>query len=181
MALSTSVCVPFRYVLFEIGEDQKTVVVKGEPVAKGGTCKEDWDAFATVLNGEMVNSPCYACFDFDWEAADGHAVTKLIFVTWVPDSAKIKIKMLTASTKDAVKRAFVGIGQVKSCTPAAAPPCLSRKLRDGCLPAPRAATPADRRFGLVPRPFLQDFQATDASEITYECALDKCQSATTSG
>jgi len=34
---------------------------------------------------------------------------KLVFVTWAPDSAKIKDKMMIASSKDSLKKACVGI------------------------------------------------------------------------
>ena len=126
----------FVAVIYSIADDNKSVKLV-ETMAALGSCKESWDAFSAKLNGEYANSPVYAAFDFTWAADDGHDAGKLLFVTWVPDTAPIKKKMLTTSTKEAVKRALVGIGQ--------------------------------------------DFQCTDASENTYECALDKCKSATTSG
>jgi cofilin len=128
----------YRYTVMKITADYKKVeVITDDCTAPGGTCEEDWKKFAEMCTGKYATEPLYAVFDFDWEAEDGHAASKILFVTWVPETAKIKSKMLTTSTKEAVKRALVGIGQ--------------------------------------------DFQATDASEITYDCALDKCKSATTSG
>merc|ERR1711865_27422 len=63
----------------------------------------------------------------------GHAARKIMFVLWSPEGAKVKDKMMTTGSKDALKRALVGIGQ--------------------------------------------DFQATDASEITFEECLEKAKSA----
>ena len=56
-----------------------------------------------------------------------------MFVLWSPEGAKVKDKMMTTGSKDALKRALVGVGQ--------------------------------------------DFQATDASEVTYEECLEKAKSA----
>ena len=57
-----------------------------------------------------ANECRYAIFDFEYElsAADGLR-QKILFVVWAPDTAKIKDKMLTASSKDALKKKLVGI------------------------------------------------------------------------
>jgi len=51
----------------------------------------------------------YAVFDFAYEA-DGGQRNKILFIVWAPDSAKIKAKMLYASTRDAVRKKLVGVG-----------------------------------------------------------------------
>ena len=44
------------------------------------------------------------------EYAEGEGIRqKLVFFVWAPDTAKIKDKMLIASTKDTVKKNFIGI------------------------------------------------------------------------
>jgi len=51
----------------------------------------------------------YAVFDFEWDTKDGCKKSKIVFVTWVPDTAKIRQKMLYASSKDKFKRELDGI------------------------------------------------------------------------
>ena len=121
-----------RFIIYTITADGKHIT-KAAAEAPSGTCQEDWGKFAALLTGEYASKCCYAVFDFDWEAEDGHSAQKIMFVLWSPEGAKVKDKMMTTGSKDALKRALVGIGQ--------------------------------------------DFQATDASEITYEECLDKAKSA----
>merc|ERR1712159_186243 len=122
--------------LYEITADGKHIS-KVASEAPAGSCEEDWGKFSALLTGEYAAKCCYAVFDFDWEADDGHDASKIMFVLWSPEGAKVKDKMMTTGSKDALKKALVGIGQ--------------------------------------------DFQATDASEITYEECLEKAKSAVRPG
>ena len=121
-----------RYIIYTITADGKHISMtsKAPPV---GSCEEDFTKFSALLKGEYASKCCYAVFDFDWTAEDGHDAQKIMFVLWSPEGAKVKDKMMTTGSKDALKRALVGVGQ--------------------------------------------DFQATDASEITYEACLEKAKSA----
>ncbi len=125
-----------RFIIYTITADGKHIS-KAASEAPAGTCQEDWGKFSALLTGEYAAKCCYAVFDFDWEAEDGHAAQKIMFVLWSPEGAKVKDKMMTTGSKDALKKALVGIGQ--------------------------------------------DFQATDASEITYEECLEKAKSAVRPG
>jgi|EP01046_Picozoa_sp_COSAG06_P005037 cofilin len=99
-----------RFILFTITADGKHISVV-EKVAPAGTCAEDWAVFAGKLNGDYAAKCCYAVFDFDWEAEDGHSAQKIMFVLWSPEGAKVKDKMMTTGSKDALKKALVGVGQ----------------------------------------------------------------------
>ena len=121
-----------RYIIYTITADGKNIS-KVASEAPAGSCEEDWGKFSALLTGEYAAKCCYAVFDFDWTADDGHDASKIMFVLWSPEGAKVKDKMMTTGSKDALKKALVGIGQ--------------------------------------------DFQATDASEITYEECLTKAKSA----
>jgi cofilin len=90
-----------RYALFKLSPDQSSVVVDttAPPSAT-------YDDFVKAL---PANDCRYAVFDFAYEA-DGGNRNKILFVVWAPDSAKIKAKMLYASTKDAVRKKLVGVG-----------------------------------------------------------------------
>eukprot|EP01052_Picozoa_sp_SAG31_P039595 SAG31_NODE_5520_length_2482_cov_1.771297_1_plen_133_part_00 len=102
-------------IIYSITDDNKSVECI-EKLPPSGDCKADWEVFRGKLNGDYASKPVYAAFDFSWEAEDGHTASKLLFVTWVPEGASIKKKMLTTSTKDAVKRALIGVGQDFQCT-----------------------------------------------------------------
>jgi len=90
-----------RYALFKMNADQSAVVV--DTTAGPSATYEE---FVKAL---PPNDCRYAVFDFVYEA-DGGQRNKILFVVWAPDSAKIKAKMLYASTKDAIRKKLVGIG-----------------------------------------------------------------------
>ena len=50
----------------------------------------------------------YGIYDVEYDSGEGQR-NKLVFVTWSPDDAKIKQKMLYASSKDALRKSLVGI------------------------------------------------------------------------
>lgn len=58
----------------------------------------------------LTDSPCYVCVDFDYETRDGRPSDKIVLISWIPDTAKVRQKMTFAGTKEAVKSALQGIG-----------------------------------------------------------------------
>jgi len=90
-----------RYALFKLNPEQTAVVV--DSTAGPSATYED---FVKAL---PANDCRYAVYDFEYEA-DGGQRNKILFVVWAPDSAKIKAKMLYASTKDAIRKKLVGVG-----------------------------------------------------------------------
>ena len=82
-------------------------IVGDEVVLDKGVGKEvAFDAFATA---ELTAEPAYIAIDFDYKTTDDRDADKLILLSWIPDDAKIKMKMKYAGTKEAVKSALVGI------------------------------------------------------------------------
>ena len=71
-----------------------------------GSWKEDWDGF--VLPSIDDNEPCYLLYRMDEK--DGETY-KWLMISWSPDSASIRNKMLYASTKATLKKEFGG-GQI---------------------------------------------------------------------
>jgi len=55
------------------------------------------------------DQPKYVVIDFDYTTTDGRPADKIILVSWIPDTAKIKQKMKYSGTKEAVKSALQGI------------------------------------------------------------------------
>ena len=69
------------------------------------------------LGQEGESEDCrYGLYDYDYQFnPDGTESTfksKLFLMSWCPDSAKIKKKMLYSSSFDTLKRAFVGVHKV---------------------------------------------------------------------
>ena len=58
----------------------------------------------------MPEDDCrYALYDFKFQTNDGRDTTKLAMISWAPDTAKVKSKMIYAGSKDALSRVFVGV------------------------------------------------------------------------
>ncbi|KAK2162447.1 hypothetical protein LSH36_98g01053 [Paralvinella palmiformis] len=70
--------------------------------------RELWDMFRARL---PANDCRYYTYDFSFINESGFQREKLCFITWAPDTADIKSKMLIASSKDSLKKALVGISQ----------------------------------------------------------------------
>ncbi len=51
----------------------------------------------------------HAVFDYRAAAADGAPLSKLVFFNWAPDAARVKAKMMYASTKDFFKGHLDGV------------------------------------------------------------------------
>jgi len=73
-------------------------------VEKSGD-ESDYDTFVNHLPETACR---YAVYDFAFEKEGGKR-NKLTFFSWAPDNAKIKDKMVFASSKDVLRRALVGI------------------------------------------------------------------------
>ena len=51
----------------------------------------------------------FCVVDFSYETSDGRPTDKVVLVSWIPDTCKVRVKMTYSGTKEAVKSAFVGI------------------------------------------------------------------------
>ncbi|KAH0937350.1 hypothetical protein HID58_004811 [Brassica napus] len=91
----------YRFIVYKIEEQQKQVVVEklGEP-------GQSHDDFAASLPADECR---YAIFDFDFVTAENCQKSKIFFVAWSPDTARVRSKMIYASSKDRFKRELDGI------------------------------------------------------------------------
>lgn len=95
-----------KFIIFKI---ENNAVVK---VAECGAPSQTFEDFKARL---VKDEPCYAVFDFDYEA-EGATRSKLVFIAWIPDVAKVKAKMIYASTKEALKMKIEGaLVDVQAC------------------------------------------------------------------
>jgi cofilin len=86
-----------KYLIFHIADDLVKVLDKG---AADATYEE-------FLSKIPTDEPRYALFDFTWDQ-DGVPRSKLVFFSWIPDTAKVRPKMIYASTKETIKAKIEG-------------------------------------------------------------------------
>ena len=91
----------YRYILYKMADDLKSVVVE-----KTAPPEKTYDDFLAELPADDCR---YATVMYHYDQGGDGIREKVIFVVWAPETARIKSKMLYASTKDTIKRAFVGI------------------------------------------------------------------------
>ncbi|CAN6353521.1 unnamed protein product, partial [Urochloa humidicola] len=90
-----------RFIIYKIDEKKKMVVVEkvGEPVL-------NYDDFAVTL---PANECRYAIFDYDFVTEENCQKSKIFFIAWSPDTARVRSKMIYASSKERFKRELDGI------------------------------------------------------------------------
>ncbi len=98
----------FRYVVFFI-KDEKSIAVETTG-ARGAT----YDEYLRDLVACGPDDCRYGLYDFEYEhQCQGTTETtkkeKLLLMSWCPDTAKIKKKMLYSSSFDALKKCLVGV------------------------------------------------------------------------
>lgn len=92
----------FRYIIYRLNEDNTSIVIE----KKVETCGKYED-----FTGELPEDDCrYAVFDFEFEKSPGEGMrNKICFIVWVPDTSKVRQKMLYASSKDAIRKKLAGV------------------------------------------------------------------------
>ncbi|CAO3597387.1 unnamed protein product [Absidia cylindrospora] len=90
----------YKYIVFKLTDDFKEIVV--EKTAEAA----EYDEFLGTL---PVDEPRYAVYDFDYEKPGEGQRNKITFYSWIPDTSKIRQKMVYASSKDALRRQLVGL------------------------------------------------------------------------
>ncbi|KAK0524180.1 cofilin, partial [Tilletia horrida] len=90
-----------KYVTYRISDDKSEIIV--EKTSEDA----DWDSFVATL---PENECRWAVYDFAFEKEGEGQRNKIVFISWAPDTAPVRAKMIAASSKDALRRALVGIG-----------------------------------------------------------------------
>ncbi|KAH7854674.1 hypothetical protein Vadar_016704 [Vaccinium darrowii] len=89
----------YRFIIFKI-EDQKVVV------EKVGSPEESYEDFSASLPADECR---YSVFDFDFTTEENCQKSKIFFIAWSPETARVRMKMVYASSKDRFKRELDGI------------------------------------------------------------------------
>ncbi|CAL0331983.1 unnamed protein product [Lupinus luteus] len=88
-----------RFIVFKI-EEQQIVV------GKVGGSSESYDDFQASLPADECR---YAVYDFDFVTNENCQKSKIFFIAWSPENARVRMKMVYASSKDRFKRELDGI------------------------------------------------------------------------
>ncbi|KAJ1416565.1 putative actin-depolymerizing factor [Ochromonadaceae sp. CCMP2298] len=90
------------FVIFKIADGKDGQIVTEHTSGEG----EVFDTFASLLPEDDCR---YAIYQVDFTTNDGRPANKLVSITWAPDTARVKQKMIYAGSKDALTRVFVGV------------------------------------------------------------------------
>lgn len=92
----------YRYIIYKLNDDNTSIVIE----KKVESC-DDYEAFL----GELPENDCrYVVYDFEFEKSPGEGVrNKICLIVWVPDTSKVRQKMLYASSKDAIRKKLAGV------------------------------------------------------------------------
>lgn len=91
----------YRWVLWKINDAGTEVVIE-----KLGAPESTYNEFVASLPQDDCR---YAVFDYSFVGGDGQQHSKIVFINWAPDVAKVKSKMMYASTKDFFKSSLEGL------------------------------------------------------------------------
>lgn len=104
-----------RYTQMKLDDDLKEVIIekKVEPTGQGR--EDEWKAFKAQLPPLQGRYIIY-----DWQrdgAGDGTKTGEvLVLISWCPDAAKTKEKMVYASTREGLKGKFQGLAAIIQAT-----------------------------------------------------------------
>jgi cofilin len=74
---------------------------------------EQWPQLIELFPNDHVR---YAVADFHFNLPEGPR-TEMVFISWAPETASVKNRMLMASSKDALKNTLVGIKHsIQACS-----------------------------------------------------------------
>ena len=99
-----------QYVVFKIDKVDGTEVIAldcvGEKVKGDEGQDACWEDFCSKL---PENEGRYGVFDLRWTQDDGRKRDSVCFVSWTPDGAKIRQKMMYGATQESFKGSLDGI------------------------------------------------------------------------
>jgi len=91
-----------RYFIYMISKDKKYIVIE-----KQGDITKSYDDFVADL---PENDCRYGLIDLEFETDDGRPTSKMVFISWNPDTASVRPKMLYSGSKEALKSTLTGVG-----------------------------------------------------------------------
>ncbi|KAI9016792.1 hypothetical protein DFJ74DRAFT_678480 [Hyaloraphidium curvatum] len=99
----------YQYLVFKLSDDLKQIVV--EKTAPANADKSGAEAEYKAFVASLPKDDClYAVYDFFFSSSTGDGErNKILFISWVPDTAKVKQKMVYAGSKSELRKRFEGV------------------------------------------------------------------------
>lgn len=101
----------YMYVIYKIDLQSNSVVIDktNDNDINAKDMIEKYNSFVSDIT--FSGEPRFGVIDFSYITTDNRQNNKLVFVMYNPDSAKVKLKMLYASTKESLTKQLIGIAQ----------------------------------------------------------------------
>lgn len=105
----------YRFIIYRLNADNTQIIVDRVLERPNGTATttnaasaiSDYESF---ISGLPEDDCRYAVYDFEWEKGGSEGIrSKICFLFWAPEVAKVKQKMLYASSKDGLRRNLTGV------------------------------------------------------------------------
>ncbi|KAF3903204.1 Cofilin [Dactylellina cionopaga] len=90
-----------RYIIYKLTDNLKEILID-KASAKDST----YDDFVADLPPDNCR---YAVYNYPFQRENGEKKNKIIFISWTPDSARVRTKMLYNSAKNTLLRGLVGV------------------------------------------------------------------------
>ncbi|KAL2610494.1 hypothetical protein R1flu_029067 [Riccia fluitans] len=91
----------YRYIIYRIDQQLQEIAVE-----RTGAHEEEYETFKSKL---PENDCRFIVYDLDYTTDDNCHKSKIFFISWTPDSAKIKARMMYASSKERFKEELEGV------------------------------------------------------------------------
>jgi len=92
-----------KYIVFKINDTSTEIVVDTD------SSQDDEPSYENFLLKLPEDQPRWAVYDLEFKTEEGGLRNKICFYAWSPDDARIKLKMVYASSKDALRKALEGV------------------------------------------------------------------------
>ncbi|KAG2009770.1 actin cross-linking [Coprinopsis cinerea AmutBmut pab1-1] len=89
-----------KFIIYALNKENTEIIVEKTSQS------QEYQDFIDALPSDQ---PRFAVYDFEFEKEGAGKRNKITFVSWSPDDAKIKQKMVYASSKDALRRSLQGV------------------------------------------------------------------------
>jgi len=89
-----------RFAIFKMAYDYRSVVLD-----RTGGRESSYNSFVR----ELPDEPRFAVFDYEYVQGDKKATSELVFICYIPDTARVKSKVIYASSRDTLKKSLTGV------------------------------------------------------------------------
>jgi len=99
-----------KYATFKLNDKKTEIVLEASEKYSKPVTPDAFEQFLSLLpDSECRYAVYHAIVTLEDDSGTKADRDKIVFISWAPDNASIKTKMLHSSSKDAIKKAFEGV------------------------------------------------------------------------